>query len=73
MTKEEATNVLGEFRKAFRALNQVQAMQAFNALMNSGSVTTTNFNLAGDFGSALATLRTVFDKMDQAGIRFPPN
>lgn len=73
MTEQEAVDILSGFRKAFRALNQMEAMQAFNTLMNTSGVVTTNFNLAGDFASALATLKTVFDKMDNKGIRFPSN
>ena len=71
MTEQEAIDVLAGFRKAFRALNSMQAVQAFNALMNSDGVVTTNFILAGDLASALATLKTVFDRMDDKGIRFP--
>jgi hypothetical protein len=73
MTEQEAINVLAGFRKAFRALNPTEAVQAFNALMNTGAVVTTAFNLASDFGSALATLKSVFDRMDDKGIRFPSN
>jgi hypothetical protein len=73
MTEQEAINVLGGLRKAFRALDQSKAMQAFNALMNTGGVVTTAFNLGGDFSGALATLRSVFDAMDNKGIRFPSN
>jgi hypothetical protein len=73
MTTQEAVNVLDEFRKEFRALGQTQAMQAFNALMITGGVVTTAHNLARDFSSALATLKSVFDAMEQKGIQFPSN
>ena len=70
MTEQEATEVLDEFHKAFRALNQVKAMQAYNALMNNTGVVTTAFNLGGEFSRALAALRSVFDAMEKKGIRF---
>ena len=73
MTKQEAIHVLDGFRKAFRTLDPTKAMQAFNALMNTDGVVTTNFNLAGDFSHALATLGSVFDAMDRKGIQFPSN
>lgn len=73
MTKQEAIHVLDGFRKAFRALDQVKAMQAFNTLMNADGIVTTNFNVAGDFSHALATLRSVFDAMERKGIGFPSN
>lgn len=73
MTKQEAIDVLNGFRKAFRTLDQMKAMQAFNALMNADGRVTTNFNLAGDFSHALATLKSVFDAMERKGIGFPSN
>jgi hypothetical protein len=73
MTEQEAINVLDGFRKAFRALDRTKAMRAFNALLITGKVVTTADNLAREFGSALATLRTVFDAMDNKGFRFPSN
>jgi hypothetical protein len=73
MKKQDATMILAEFRDAVRAIEPMKAMQAFNELMNSDGVVTTNFNLAGDFSHALTTLRNVLDAMDRKGIRFPPN
>jgi hypothetical protein len=73
MTKQEAINALDGFQKAFRALNQTKARQAFNVLMDSGGVVTTAFNLGMEFGSALTTLKTVFDAIENRGIHFPPN
>jgi hypothetical protein len=73
MTEQEAINVLDGFRKAFRALNPIEAMGAYNALMNSGGTMTTAFNLGRDFSHALATLKSVFDTMENKGIRFPSN
>jgi hypothetical protein len=73
MTKPEAINALDGFRKAFRKLDPMKAMQAFNELMNADGVVTTSFNLAGDFSHALATLRNVFGAMESGGIRFPSN
>ena len=73
MTEQEAIDVLDAFRKAFKALDRGKAVQAFNALLNNTPVMTTAFNLAGEFGSALATIATVFDRMDNKGIRFPSN
>jgi hypothetical protein len=71
MTEQEAINVLSGFRKAFRALDQAKAMQAFNALMNTGGAVTSAFNLGLEFSGTLANLRNVFDAMDNEGIRFP--
>jgi hypothetical protein len=73
MTKQEAVNVLDGFQKAFRTLGPMEAMQAFNALMNSDRVATSAFGLGLDFSHALATLRTVFDAIEKKGIRFPSN
>lgn len=73
MTEQEAINVLDGFRKAFTALDRTKAMQAFNALMMTSKVVTSAHNLARDFGSALVTLKTVFDAMDKKGVRFPSN
>jgi len=73
MTEQEAINILDGFRKAFRALNQTEAMRAFNTLMNSGGAVTTAFNLCVYFSHALASLRSVFDAIENKGIRFPSN
>jgi hypothetical protein len=73
MTKQEAVDALDGFHKAFRALDQTKARQAFNVLMDSGSVVTTAFNLGMEFGSAMTTLKTVFDAIEKKGNHFPPN
>lgn len=73
MTEKEAVGVLDGLRKASRALDPTRAMQAFNALANSGRVMTSASNLGVDFSRALTALRTVFDAMENKGIRFPSN
>jgi hypothetical protein len=73
MTKQEARNILDGLQKAFRALDRTKAQQAFNALMDSGGVVTTAFNLAVEFGAALETLKRVFDAIEKNGVRFPSN
>ncbi|MGD1026398.1 hypothetical protein [Candidatus Binatus soli] len=73
MTKQEAIDTLDGLQKAFKALNQTKAMQAFNVLLDSGGVVTTAFNLGIQFASALTTLKTVFDAIEEKGIHFPPN
>jgi hypothetical protein len=73
MTKQEAVDALDGFRKEFRALGQMQAIQAFNTLMITGGAVTTAHNLARDFSSALAILKSVFDAMDHKRIQFPSN
>jgi len=73
MTTQEAMDTLAGFRKAFRALDPTRAMQAINALLNPGPVVTTGFMQAREFASALSTLKTAFDAMDDKGIRFPSN
>ena len=73
MTKQEAIDTLDKLQSAFRALDQAKAMQAFNALMTTPGVVTTAFNLGVEFGSALGTLRRVFDEMQRKGIQFPSN
>jgi len=73
MTEQEAINALDGLQKAFRALDQAKAMQAFNVLMKSDRVVTTAFNLGIEFGSALTTLKRVFDAIENKGIHFPQN
>jgi len=73
MTEQEAINALDGLQKAFRMLDQTKAMQAFNVLMNSDRVVTTAFNLGIEFGSALTTLKRVFDAIENKGIYFPQN
>jgi hypothetical protein len=73
MTKQEAINALDGFQKSFRALDRTKASQAFNVLMDSGGVVTTAFNLGIEFGSALTTLKTVFDAIENRGVHFPSN
>jgi hypothetical protein len=73
MTEREAINALDGLQKAFRALDQAKAMQAFNVLMKSDRVVTTAFNLGIEFGSALTTLKRVFDAIENKGIHFLQN
>jgi hypothetical protein len=68
MTQQEAINVLDGFRKAFRTLDAMKAQQAVNTLLNPGPVVTTGFIRAGEFSSALNTLRTIFGEMDRKGV-----
>ena len=71
MTTEEAVNTLGGLQAAVTALDPNKAREAFNALMITSGVVTTAFNLAVEFGSALGTLRRVFDAIEDKGFRFP--
>jgi hypothetical protein len=71
MTKEEAINTLDGLQKAVRALDANKAREAFNALLNTSGVVTTAFNLGIEFGSALGTVRRVFDAIEEKGFRFP--
>jgi hypothetical protein len=73
MTKEEAINVLDGLQRAFKALDRAKAVQAFNTLVNTSGVVTTDFQLAGDFGGALNVLGRVFDAIDRKGIDFSSN
>lgn len=73
MTEQEAIDALDGLRKAFRMLDQTKAMQAFNVLMNSDRVVTTAFNLGIEFGSALTSLKRVFEAIENKGIYFPQN
>jgi hypothetical protein len=69
MTTQEAIDTLAGFRKAFRALDPTKAMQAINALLNSGPVATAAGSMhARDFASVLSTLKAAFDAMDNKGI-----
>jgi hypothetical protein len=71
MTKQEAIDVLYEFRKAFMALGPIKGRQAFDALINDARVMTTAMQRAADAGDALQTLRRAFEEIDGKGIRFP--
>jgi hypothetical protein len=70
MREQEAINVLVRFRKEFRALGQMKAMEAFNALMNTGRAVTTAQNLALDFSSALSTLKASLTRWTVKGSDF---
>ena len=64
MTKQEAINVLDEFRKALMALDPTKGRQAFDALMNDTRVMTTAMQRAAEAGNALQTLRRAFEEID---------
>lgn len=66
MTKKEATNILGEFRKAFEALDRMKAFSAVRALVvtQSGPMTTDSA-MPTRFSSALNDLAMVFDAIDR--------
>jgi len=69
MTEKEAIETLAGLQKAFRALNQAKAMQAFKALMDTGLPAST-IDIRMEFSRALAGLRVVFEEMDKKGIKF---
>jgi hypothetical protein len=73
VTKQEAMNVLAEFRKAFMALDPTKGRQAFGALINDTLAMTTAMQRAAEAGNALQTLRRAFEEIDRKGIRFPSN
>jgi hypothetical protein len=73
MTDEEAINALDGFRKAFKTLGPTRAIQAYNTLMTNTRAMTTAFNLGSEFSRALTVIRSVFDAMENKGIRFPSN
>jgi hypothetical protein len=66
MTKKEATAILGQFRKAFEALDRVKAFSAVGALVltQSGPMTTDSA-MPARFSSALNDLKMVFDAIDR--------
>jgi hypothetical protein len=73
ITKQEAINVVDEFRKALMALDSTTGTQAFDALINDTRVMTTAAQRAADAGNALQTLGRAFQEIDGKCIRFPSN
>jgi hypothetical protein len=73
MTREEAIEILDEFRKALMALDPIEGRQAFDGLINGPRVMTTAMRRAADAGDALQTLRRAFEEIDRKGIRFFSN
>jgi len=71
MTKQEAINILHEFRKALMALDPIKGRQAFDALINDTHVVSTAMRRVAEAGDALQTLKRAFGEIDGKGIRFP--
>lgn len=70
MTDREAIDVFDGLRKAFRAFKPAEDVQALGALTSTHVLSS---SLGGSFSSALATLRAVFDAIDNWESRNPSN
>jgi hypothetical protein len=73
MTKQEAVNVLDQFRKAFMTLGTIEGRNAFRVLIDDSVGATMAGERAAEAGRALDTLQRAFAEIDRKGIRFPSN
>jgi hypothetical protein len=70
MTREQAIEVLGEFRSSFKKLDTTKAPRAFDALANNERADLSGKLLASDFVTALGTIARAFGELDRKGVQF---